>query len=145
MGRLLLTLKKENSIFSFEDAVRPQNFYKVVTAVKKIAGYDEENCHRTPSLALKLGHSLKKIGNIILCRAIALEDEQKIKTVEWFIHLCTKEWAGLVSHTALASLTKSKFNKPSTLPFTEDVQHLQQYLEKKSSDAAKNLKEKESP
>ncbi|XP_054865957.1 uncharacterized protein LOC118470098 isoform X2 [Amphiprion ocellaris] len=146
MGRLLLTLRKEKSIFSFEDATKPKNFYKVIAAVRTIAGYDEEkNCYRTPSLALKLGHSLKKIGDIILCRAIAAEDEQMIKAAERFTQLCTKEWAGLVSHTALASLSKSKFNKPSTLPFTEDVQRLHQYLEKKSADAVENLKEHTSP
>lgn len=146
MGRLLLTLKKTKSIFSFEDATKPKNFYKVIAAVKTVAGYDEKkNCYRTPSLALKLGHSLKKIGDIILCRAIAAEDEQMIKAAERFTQLCTKQWTGLVSHTALACLTKSKFNKPSTLPFTEDVQLLHQYLEKKSADAFENLKQHESP
>lgn len=146
MGRLLLTLKKTKSIFSFEDATKPKNFYKVIEAVKTLAGYDEEkNCYRTPSLALKLGHSLKKIGDIILCRAISAEDEKMIKAAERFTQLCTKQWTGLVSHSALACLTKSKFNKPSTLPFTEDVKLLHQYLEKKSADAVENLKQHESP
>ncbi|XP_054637986.1 uncharacterized protein LOC129185220 isoform X2 [Dunckerocampus dactyliophorus] len=146
MGRLLLTLRKTNSIFSFEDATKPKNFYKVIEAVRTVAGYDEEKtCYRTPSLALKLGHSLKKIGDIILCRAIAAEDEQMIKAAERFIHLCTKEWTGLVSPSALATLTKSKFHKPSTFPFTEDVQLLHQYLEKKSAEAVESLKEQESP
>jgi len=53
----------------------------------------------------KLGHLLNKIGDFILCRAIA----------------------------ALATLNKSKFNQPSTIPFTHDVQLLHQHLEKKIS------------
>ncbi|XP_030294982.1 uncharacterized protein LOC115594830 isoform X4 [Sparus aurata] len=146
MGRLLLTLRQKYSIFSFEDAVKPNNFYKIIGAVKTVAGYDEEkHSYSTPSLALKLGHSLKKIGDIILCRAISAEDEILIKAAERFTKLCTKEWAGQVSHTALATLSKSKFNKPSTIPFTEDVQLLHKYLEEKSAGAVENLKEHQSP
>ncbi|XP_062419595.1 uncharacterized protein LOC134132279 isoform X3 [Pungitius pungitius] len=146
MGRLLLSLRKKCSIFSFEDAVKPNNFYKVIEAVKDVAGYDEEkHSYRTPSLALKLGHSLKKIGDIILCRAIAAEDEEMMKVSERFTKLCSKEWSELVSHNALSTLSKAKFNKPSTIPFTQDVQLLHQHLEKKSADAVEDLKKHESP
>ncbi|CAM4567862.1 unnamed protein product [Leuciscus chuanchicus] len=76
MGRLLLSLRKKYSIFGLEDAVKPNNFYKVIEAVKDVAGYDEKShSYKTPSLAFKLGRSLKKIGDIILCRAIAAEDD----------------------------------------------------------------------
>lgn len=86
--------------------------------------------------SLKLGHSLKKIRDIIICGAIAAEDEKMISAAERF--------QSLISHTALATLNKSKFNKPSTIPLTQDVQMFHQYLEKKS-DAVQNLKEHESP
>lgn len=146
MGRLLLTLRTKSCIFSFEDAVKPNNFYKIIGAVKSVAGYDEEkHTYCTPSLALKLGHSLKKIGDIILCRAISAQDENMIQAAERFTQLCTKEWAGQVTHTALATLSKSKFNKPSTIPFTEDVQLLHRYLEEKSAGAMQDLKVHESP
>lgn len=68
-----------------------------------------------------------------------------MKAGERFAKLCSKEWAGHVSHTALASLSKSKFNKPSTIPFTEDVQLLHKYLERKAADAMEDLKVHESP
>ena len=42
-------------------------------------------------------------------------------------------------------MNKAKFNKPSTIPFTQDVQRFHQYLEQKSADAVKNLTENESP
>lgn len=145
MGRLLISLRKKYTIFSFEDAVKPNNFYKVVEAVKDVAGYDEKShSYKTPSLALKLGHSLKKIGDIILCRAIAAEDDSTTKAAERFKRLCSCEWAEHVSHAALATLSKSKFNKPSTIPFTHDVQLLHQHLEKKSVDAFASLKRHES-
>lgn len=41
-GRLLLTLRKEFSIQTLEDAVRPANFDVVIKAVKKVSGYDDE-------------------------------------------------------------------------------------------------------
>lgn len=83
MGRLLLTLRQKYSIFSFEDAVKPNNFYKIIGAVKTVAGYDEEkHSYSTPSLALKLGHSFKKICDDILCRAISAENEILIKAAE---------------------------------------------------------------
>lgn len=65
-GRLLLTLRKEFSIHTLEDAVRPAHFDVVIKAVKKVSGYDDEkHCYRTPSLALKLGHSLQKVSDIL--------------------------------------------------------------------------------
>lgn len=54
MGRLLLTLQIKFSIFSFEDAVKPNNFYKIIRVVKTVAGYDaEKHSNSTHSLALK--------------------------------------------------------------------------------------------
>lgn len=145
VGRLLLSMKKKFSILSFEDALKPNNFYKVIEAVKDVAGYEEKShSYKTPSLALKLGHSLNKIADIILCRAIAGEDDALTKAAERFKRLCSSEWAEHVSHAALATLSKSKFNKPSTIPFTHDVQLLHQCLEKKSADAFENLKNQES-
>ncbi|XP_059367604.1 uncharacterized protein LOC132106026 isoform X2 [Carassius carassius] len=145
MGRLLLKLRRKYSMYSFEDAVKPNNFYKVVEAVQDVAGYDEKShFYKTPSLPLKLGHLLNKIGDIILCRAIAIEDDVMTKAAEQFKRLCSSEWTGHVSHASLSTLNKSKFSKPSTIPFTQDVQLLHQYLEKKSIDAFESLKNHES-
>lgn len=69
VGRLLLTLHKEFSVFTIEDAIRPAHFHLVIQAVKKVSGFDEEkHCYKTPSLALKLGHSLQKVCDILHCR-----------------------------------------------------------------------------
>ncbi|KAM8868303.1 uncharacterized protein ACB058_006064 isoform 2-T2 [Synchiropus picturatus] len=114
MARLLITLKETYSILAFDDAVKPSNFHKVIGAVKSVAGYDEEkHSYSSPSLALKLGHSLNEMADIILCRAISAEDEVLIKATERFKQLCTEEWSGQVSHAGLATLSYAKFNKPS--------------------------------
>ena len=109
LGRLLLSLRKKSSIFCFEDALKPNNFYKVVDAVKAVAGYDEgTHSYKTPSLALKLGHSLNKITDIVVCRAIAAENDDMVKSAERFKRLCSTEWSGLVSHAALNTFTTEK-------------------------------------
>ncbi|XP_028275106.1 serine/threonine-protein kinase PAK 1 isoform X25 [Parambassis ranga] len=146
VGRLLLALRKDCAIYTLEDAVKPKNFHVVIKAVKKVSGYDEEkNSYQTPSLALKLGHSLQKICDIIHCRALIAEDPQLIQSTQTFKTLCTKKWSELVSHTALTTLTEGHFNKPSTLPFTEDVQRLHRHLEKTANVASEDLGKTPSP
>ncbi|XP_024119917.1 uncharacterized protein LOC112141094 isoform X9 [Oryzias melastigma] len=145
-GRLLLVLRKEFSINTFEDAVRPGNFDVVIKAVKKVSGYDgEKNCYSTPSLALKLGHSLQKLNDILHCRALMAQDSTLIKSTQSFKTLYSTKWSEFISHTALSTLNERHFNKPSTLPFTEDVQCLHRHLEKITDQALKDFEEHSSP
>lgn len=146
VARLLLALRKDSAIYTLEDAVKPANIHVVIKAVKKVSGFDEEkNSYQTPSLALKLGHSLQKICDIIHCRALVAEDSQLIQSTQTFKTFCTKKWSELVSHTALTTLTEGHFNKPSTLPFTEDVQRLHRHLEKTADVASEKLGKMPSP
>ncbi|XP_069033055.1 uncharacterized protein [Embiotoca jacksoni] len=137
MGRLLLALH-EKSIFSFEDAIKPNNFYKVVDTVKNITGFNErKRSYKKPSLALKLGNSLKRLGHIVLCEADS--DEKLVEDTNAFMKLRAKEWTRLVSQAAVASLSGRKVNSPSTIPFTRDVQAFYRYLEKTSSSATGSM------
>lgn len=47
----------------------PANFAHVIKAVRNVAGLNEDtNTFKTPSLALKLGHNLKKVSfTMFLC------------------------------------------------------------------------------
>ncbi|XP_057211659.1 uncharacterized protein LOC130567503 isoform X1 [Triplophysa rosa] len=146
IGRLLLTLRREFSIYSLEEAVKPAYFYRLIQAVQRVSGYDEEShCYQSPSLALKLGHSLNKICEIIHCRALMSEDKELISSTDTFKKLYSSKWSELISHSALVTLNEAKFNKPSTLPFTKDVQCLHQFLEKSAHAAFEKLKETASP
>ncbi|CAM4572114.1 unnamed protein product [Leuciscus chuanchicus] len=141
VGRLLLILRKQFSLHSIEDAVKPANFGIVIQAVKRVSGYDAaKHTYHTPSLALKLGHSLNKLCDIIHCRALMAEDDARIKSSQTFKKLYNSKWSELVSHGALTTLHEGHFNKPSTLPFTEDVQRLHQHLETVADLASDNLK-----
>lgn len=98
VGRLLLCLRMDVSVHNLEEAVKSANFQRVVQAVK-VSGFDEEkHTYATPSLALKLEHTL---CDIVHCSALMAEDEDLIMSTDMFA-----------------------VDKPSTLPFTEDVQIL---------------------
>ncbi|KAI2643767.1 Lipid-A-disaccharide synthase [Labeo rohita] len=145
LARVLLILRTD-SIYTIEEAVKPGNFLKVVKAVKKVSGFDEENqTYAAPSLALKIGHSLQKIADIIHCRALMTENKDLMKSTEAFKSLYTSKWCELVSHTALNTLSEKKFNKPLTLPFTQDVQLLHNHLQQAAKVALDRLKEAASP
>ncbi|XP_048830876.1 uncharacterized protein LOC125725220 isoform X8 [Brienomyrus brachyistius] len=141
IGRFLITLRSESSIYSLEEAIKPANFQHVIEAVKKVSGHDEEkNYYQRPSLALKLGHTLQKVCELIHCRGLMAEDEELIKSTETFRKLYTTKWSELISHRALSTMNEAKFNKPSTLPFTHDVQLLHKHLETTANAASENLK-----
>ncbi|XP_033970389.1 uncharacterized protein LOC117469991 isoform X2 [Trematomus bernacchii] len=146
VGRLLLCLRTEFSVYSLEEAVKPANCQRVVQAVKKVSGFDDKHhtCS-TPGLALKLGHALLKISGIIHCRALMAEDDELIKSTKMFEKLYTSKSSEFVSHSALNTQSGAKYNKPSTLPFTEDVQILHRHLDKSAESAICNLKEEATP
>lgn len=132
--------------YTIEEAVKPVNFHKVVKAVKKVSGFDEENqSYAALSLALKIGHSSQEIADIIHCRDLMTENEGLMKSTEAFKSLYTSKWCELVSHSALNTLSEKKFNKPSTLTFTQDVQLLHNHLEQTAKVAFGRLKETASP
>ncbi len=96
-ARVLLILRAD-SIYTIEEAVKPGHFLKVVKAVKKVSGFDEENqSYTAPSLALKIGHSLQKIAAIIHCRALMTDNEDLMKSTEAFKSLYTSKWCELVT------------------------------------------------
>lgn len=72
-------------------------------------------------------------------------DSELQKSTQTFQKLYTSKWSELVSHTALTTLNEERFNKPSTLPFTEDVQRLHRHLETTASLASENLGKMPSP
>lgn len=139
MGRLLLQLRTK-SIFSFEEAIKPQNFSKLAEAVKEVAGFSEEmkSCNR-PSVYRKLGISLKNLANINLARALKENaDKQTIEEAETFVKLCAEEWIYVHS-------SQPNVDGLSTIPFIQDIQLLYQCMDKTASSAVESLTMYESP
>ena len=67
MARLLKQLRLQSSTPNSElsDFFTLSNFRQVVSAARVVSGFNEDK-NKTPSLALKLGHSLKRCATILL-------------------------------------------------------------------------------
>ncbi|XP_051730105.1 uncharacterized protein LOC127501876 isoform X2 [Ctenopharyngodon idella] len=129
LGRLLVTLRHTTRIHNMEEAIKPGNFFILTSAVKRVSGFDNKNnTFKAPSLALKIGHSLRKISDLIMCRALMEEDQEVIDSIRRFHTLHETKWSELVSHSALSNLSEAKYNKSTRLPLAKDVQKLQLYL-----------------
>ena len=134
LARFVAAVRKIDSTITWlDDCLYPNKFDTVVDAVRKLCGFCEENNkYQNPSLALKLGHSLKKCGSIVICACLKEGNEERRKTLKNFIYLCDKEWSVEVSSSALSTLATSKMNKPQLIPLTEDIQKLHTYLSEES-------------
>ncbi|XP_059907777.1 uncharacterized protein LOC132457539 isoform X2 [Gadus macrocephalus] len=141
LGRFLQTLRKRSSILTLEDAIKPGNFMEVIEAVKETAGFDKErNRYKTPSLALKIGHSLLKVSDIIHCHALIAGNDNLIKSSKAFQKLYTAKWSEFISHCALSTISDLKYNKPAKLPLTDDVTKFNKHLDKTVESATAALK-----
>ena len=61
-------MRRKDSKLTLKDCIRPSKFKDVVQAVKSVAGYSE-GFYKTPSVALKIGHMLKKCTRLIKMKA----------------------------------------------------------------------------
>ncbi|KAM4725561.1 uncharacterized protein FYW61_013665 isoform 2-T3 [Anableps anableps] len=143
IGTLLLDLHTRK-ILTFEDAMQPKNFFRVVKSVKNVVGFDPiMQSYSKRGLAFNLGNSLKRIANIVLNGENTNETIRSSAKI--FIEKCEKEWGGLVLDTTCAAVSGQKVSSPSTIPFTRDVQAFHTYLERLSASATENLKMYEDP
>lgn len=128
-GRVVLQGKKNGKLQNILDFFVPANFPHVLQAVRKVTGFSEEtNTYKTPSLALKLGHNLKKIANIVECEGMMSGEENTARNAQVFKQLCDTKWNESISAHALRNLSEAKWNAPQLLPFAEDVKKMHQHL-----------------
>ena len=142
MGRFLVKMRQSTTIKCLSDCLIPEYFDSVVKAVRSICGFDEQtHVYKTPSLALKIGHSLKECVRIEInvCAVIGSSADEKKQKFKQFLSLCDNEWGHEVSSHALRSLHQRKFNKPTVLPLAEDVKVLHSYLTAKASMCMESL------
>lgn len=111
------------------DFFAPSNFPHIIEAVRNVAGFDEETgTYKIPSLALKLGHNLKKMSDVIEFEAMVASDEKTIKNVKAFKQMYETKWNECVSSQALRNISEAKWNAPQVLPFADDVKKMHQYI-----------------
>ena len=129
LGRLLVVLKKDKQVSALSDVLVPQKFSYLVDCVRELAGFDyETGMVKIPSLAKKLGHSLKQCCDILVTSAVMEGQTERKSEVMDVIYLFNVEWEIQVSKHALRTLETCKWNKSVLLPLTEDIHKLNAYL-----------------
>ncbi|XP_041474303.1 uncharacterized protein LOC121423085 [Lytechinus variegatus] len=136
VGRTVMAFKKvtgeENACLA--DKIDPSQFMKVAEATRLASGYSEStHLYETPSLALKIGHSLRKVAEILKSEALMNGDAALKQKSGDFISLYQMKWEELVSTHALRTLQEKRRNKPKYLPITADVSKLTKHLKEKVS------------
>ena len=141
LGRFLLqTRQLDTSVQTLKDCIDPTRFSLAVKAVKTVSGYKEDaGKYTTPSLALKLGHSLKKAAQYVKSEALQSQDNEMKIQVEAFFELCQVEWSTEVSSQALTTLHDNAYNKPKRIPLANDIKCLNAYLTGKASELSATL------
>lgn len=138
LGRLLIGLK--GTVKTIDECLDPENWDIVMKAVREVAGYNEDtNQYQTPSLALKIGHSLVKCAGYLKTEGLKENNKEKIDKGERFTQLYQTEWSDNISSKALSTLETNKYNKPQLLPLVEDVVKLHNMLEKKARTLVETL------
>ena len=137
LGRLFIEMKEIcSSVLSFRDCIDCTKFDFVIEAVTNLCGWDEESgTIATPSIGLKLGHSLKKISKILKGEALMKNDALLKEQADNFFDLVGIRWNDEISRCSRTELEKRKWNKPQLLPFTEDLKELHQHIKKTADDA----------
>ncbi|KAK6168062.1 hypothetical protein SNE40_021963 [Patella caerulea] len=142
LGRLLWqlrknTLKPNACLQSFID---PEKFSTLIKSVHDLAGFDfDSHDFKIPSLALKLGHTIKKCALIVKANALEKNDKDMAEIADNFYKLCEMKWEIEISTHAHRTLYQAKRNNPDVLPSSTDVVILSQYLDTTGDDQKARL------
>ncbi|XP_037391636.1 uncharacterized protein LOC119263482 isoform X4 [Pygocentrus nattereri] len=129
MGRLIRNARKVTTLKKMEDLINPKKYMETVKAVKLTCGYDSEtNKFLIPSLANKLGNTLVKVSKLLKAQGLISNNDKLVKNASEFQDVHQEKWNELISATALRNIREAKWNVPTVMPFTEDVQKMHAYL-----------------
>lgn len=62
-----------------------------------------------------------------------------MKNATEFQEVYNERWNEIISSTALCNINEAKWNVPTLMPYTEDVQKLHQFLNQKQDDYISEL------
>lgn len=142
MGRLISNAQKVTHLKTMKDLINPQNYMETVKAVKYTCGYDSTtNKFMIPTLANKLGHALVKASKLLKAQGLISNNKELVKNASEFQDVHREKWNEMVSAAALRNLREAKWNVPTLMPFTEDVQKLHDHLNQMQDEWYKSLSE----
>lgn len=142
MGRLIVNARKVAPLKTMEDFIDPKNYLQVIKVVKVTCGYDSDsNKFTIPSLAKKLGHMLVKVSKLLKAQGLIMNNPELVKKATEFQEVHNERWNEMISAAAIRNLNEAKWNVPTLMPFTEDVQRLHQFLSQKQDEYFRELSE----
>ena len=146
LARLVMQLRETEfrPDAQLSEFIKPDKFDVIVSAVKNILKFHFQGGVQnvaTPSLSLKLGHSLKKRVHIFGGHALHRKDKDLQENADNFEKLLESEWSHCVSHHSLNALSTSKFNKVPLLPPAGDLDKLRKFVLLKMSSSVQLLEE----
>ena len=133
MGRFLHNINSiDKSCRTLTESLDPSKFQTIVQAARSTGQYDPtSNTYKSPSMALKIGHTLKKCIQIVKGSALETDNTAEISRCERLQELLEHHWNHEISATAIRTLSDRKYNKPLLLPLSQDLQLLSVYVEKR--------------
>ena len=137
LGRLLLKTKElsKNAITTLEMCLDPTNFTKITQAVKEVSGFSSDSKQfTTPSLAIKLGHSLKICAGILRSTGLKSRNSEQVSQANAFLQLYETDWTATITSTAHRTIEVNQFNKPKLLPLCTDVHEVYSHLKTHTSE-----------
>lgn len=105
----------------------------------------ETNTYKSPGVALRIGHGLTKISQLVESRANVQNNYSAANDARTFRRVYETRWNELVSAASLRTLQEAKWNAPLLLPFTKDVQTLHSYLDMQQQHSQSDLSNEASP
>lgn len=135
LGRFKLAIVSiDSNIEEFKDIYQPQNFDKVIEAIRKVAHWNENIMwFDTPAVAQSLTTLIKKCGKKFRTECIKRQDDENKKRVDDFLLLCDEEIPTLINKKALEDQITQKRQKKVILPSKSDIKTLYLYLKKESN------------
>lgn len=146
--RLVIEIKKVNStIKNFFEALRPEHFELLVSAIKVVANYNPQTkFYKSASTALNLETAIKQCCEIAIMFVLkrkrvystipAAEAKADLKTL---INLIVSEWRLEVSTQASNHLSMKKMEQVTMVPLARDLKLMKDYLITKANGAVEQL------
>lgn len=148
MGRLLIKLReidkegdgsKDLSIY-----INPGKFDLIIQATKLLcvtqAGTYQRPEFSIPSLALKIGHGIRKCAGYLRGTALRRQNSGEDNSIQSFLHLMDLEWSTRISSNALSTLHNRKLNSEELLPLTTDLMKLNKHINTSISSLVQEVK-----
>ncbi|XP_041860774.1 uncharacterized protein LOC121652200 isoform X1 [Melanotaenia boesemani] len=144
LGRFMLAAKDiDKHVASLKDICDPANFNLAIKAARHLSNYDvNKNEYGKPSTAVKIGFSLKGATETWIGHCLMTCDGKAEKKAKKFKELLDTSWSTYVSTNAHSTIEQRKWGKEDSVPLTEDIVTLQNYLRKAENEAMAELRER---